>query len=52
MGEKRTAKRGPVFISFLNELDMEKFPGNDEKNKIKRRKNRAKYIHNIVKRRI
>ncbi|NGX35167.1 MAG: hypothetical protein K1060chlam1_01539 [Candidatus Anoxychlamydiales bacterium] len=49
MGEKRIANRGPIFISFLNELDMENFPASDEKDKIKRRKNRAKYIHTIVK---
>lgn len=49
MGEKRIANKGPIFISFSDELDMEDFPGKDEKNKIKRRKNRAQYIHNIVK---
>lgn len=50
MGEKRIANRGTIFISFSEELDMENFPGSDEKNKIKRRKNRAQYIYNIVKR--
>ncbi len=49
MGEKRIAARGPIFISFLDELDMENFPLSDDKDKIKKRKNRAKYIHNIVK---
>ncbi len=49
MGEKRITNRGSIFISFSDELDMEHFPGSDEKNKIKRRKNRAQYIHNIVK---
>ncbi|NGX30257.1 MAG: hypothetical protein KR126chlam4_00817 [Candidatus Anoxychlamydiales bacterium] len=49
MGEKRVVNRRAVFISFLNELDMENFPHSDEKDRIKRRKNRAKYIHNIVK---
>jgi len=49
MGEKRTVNRGPVFISFSNELDMESFSASEEKDKIQRRKNRAKYIHNIVK---
>jgi glycerol-3-phosphate O-acyltransferase len=49
MGEKRIANRDSIFISFSNELDMEHFPGQEEKNKIKRRKNRAQYIHNIVK---
>lgn len=49
MGEKRIVNRGSVFISFSDELDMDHFPGSEEKNKIKRRKNRAQYIHNIVK---
>jgi len=49
MGEKRKVNRDSIFISFSKELDMEYFLGSDEKNKIKRRKNRAQYIHNIVK---
>lgn len=49
MGEKRKASRGSIFISFSDELDMENFSGNEVKDKIERRKNRAKYIHNIVK---
>ena len=49
MGEKRVVNRGKIFISFSNELDMENFPQSDEKDKVQRRKNRAKYIHNIVK---
>jgi len=49
MGEKRKPNRSSIFISFKDELDMENFPGKNEKNKIKRRANRAKYIHNIVK---
>ena len=49
MGEKRIANRDAVFISFSEELDMEHFLGSDEKNKIRKRKNRAEYIHNIVK---
>ncbi|NGX64004.1 MAG: hypothetical protein KR126chlam6_01428 [Candidatus Anoxychlamydiales bacterium] len=48
MGEKRVASKAPIFISFLDELDMMDFTGNTETNKIKKRKNRAKYIHNIV----
>lgn len=50
MGEKRIVNRDSIFISFSEELDMERFLGSDEKNKTKRRKNRAEYIHNIVKR--
>lgn len=49
MGEKRIANRGSIFISFSDELDMETFPGSSEENKVKRRINRAHYIHNIVK---
>ncbi|KKK87324.1 hypothetical protein LCGC14_2754380, partial [marine sediment metagenome] len=41
MGEKRVVNRRAVFISFLNELDMENFPHSDEKDRIKRRKNRG-----------
>jgi glycerol-3-phosphate O-acyltransferase len=49
MGEKRIANRSSIFISFSKEVDMENFSGNNEENKIVRRKNRAEYIHNIVK---
>lgn len=49
MGERRVAKRGAIFISFLDELDMEKLDNSKEEDKIRKRKNRAKYIHNIVK---
>ncbi|NGX28725.1 MAG: hypothetical protein K940chlam1_00911 [Candidatus Anoxychlamydiales bacterium] len=49
LGETRVVNRSSVLISFSPEINLEKFPGSDEKNKIKRRKNKAKYIHNIVK---
>ena len=50
MGEKRDVNKDAIFVSFSQELDMENFPGSLEKNKQQRRKNRANYIHDIVKR--
>ncbi|MBN2479253.1 MAG: 1-acyl-sn-glycerol-3-phosphate acyltransferase [Parachlamydiales bacterium] len=49
LGEKRIVKRGSIFISFSKEIDMEKFLGSETADKIERRKNRAKYLHSIVK---
>ena len=49
MGEKRKTKKAKIHAFFEKEIDMENFPGKNEKDKILRRKNRAEYIHNIVK---
>ncbi|MFA6502108.1 MAG: 1-acyl-sn-glycerol-3-phosphate acyltransferase, partial [Parachlamydiales bacterium] len=49
MGEKREVNRGFIALSFLEEIDMDNVPGSEDANKINKRKNRAKYIHNIVK---
>lgn len=48
LGEMRKAKRSSIQMVFSPEFDMEEFPGSDEKDKIKRRQNRADAIWNIV----
>ena len=48
LGEQRTTIGGPVHLAFGEELDMEKFPGCEEKEKQTRRQNRADYIWSIV----
>ncbi len=48
MGEERIANRCPVHLSFGEELDMEKYPGNESPDKKEKRKNRANYIWKLV----
>ncbi len=48
LGEKRITKGGPIHICFGPEIDMESFPGSDEKDKHHKRKLRADYIWNQV----
>lgn len=48
LGELRLAKRTPIFLSFGAPFDMEHFPGSDEKDKSKRRENRAQELWAIV----
>jgi len=48
LGESRKTEGGAIHITIGNEIDMEHFPGEDEKDKHKRRKNRADYIWNLV----
>lgn len=48
LGEVRKAKRCSIQMVFSPEFDMEEFPGFDEKDKIKRRQNRADALWNIV----
>lgn len=49
LGETRLTKRGAIHIAFGGQLDMEHFPGSDEKDKHERRKNRADFICSLVK---
>lgn len=49
LGEARHAKRAGIHLAFGPEIDMEHFPGCDEKDKHKRRQTRADYIWNLVK---
>ena len=49
LGEKRQAHCTPIHLSFGAEIDMEKFPGSDAKDKRQRRNNRAAYIWELVK---
>lgn len=48
LGEARLAKRVPVFLSFLDEFDMEDFPGSEAADKIQRRKQRSDAIYRLV----
>ncbi|MBI5273322.1 MAG: 1-acyl-sn-glycerol-3-phosphate acyltransferase [Chlamydiia bacterium] len=48
LGEKRTAKRTPVFLSFAPPFDMECFPGAEEPHKIRRRQARALQLWTAV----
>ncbi|GAB5412017.1 MAG: 1-acyl-sn-glycerol-3-phosphate acyltransferase [Chlamydiales bacterium] len=48
LGERRITIGGPVHLAIGEELDMEKFPGCEEKEKQTRRQNRAHYIWGIV----
>jgi glycerol-3-phosphate O-acyltransferase len=50
LGETRVTKRGAVHVAFGKKIDMEHFPGSDSSNKHERRKSRADYIWNLVKR--
>ncbi len=49
LGEMRTIKGGGISMAVGNEIDMEHFPGSEEKDKHARRKLRADYIHSLVK---
>ena len=48
MGENRSVKRCPIFLSFSSEVDMEKITDSIT-DKHEKRKVRAKYLQNIVK---
>lgn len=48
LGERRIAKRAPVYIGFAPEFNMEKFPHSDENDKTLRRKARADAIWGVV----
>jgi glycerol-3-phosphate O-acyltransferase len=48
LGEERTTKRGGIFMSIGDEIDMEYFPGSENSNKHVRRKSRADYIWDLV----
>jgi len=50
LGETRTAKRTPVFLSFAPPFDMEHFPGADAEDRIKKREARAREIGTVVSR--
>ncbi|MGE5195825.1 MAG: 1-acyl-sn-glycerol-3-phosphate acyltransferase [Anaerolineae bacterium] len=49
LGEVRLAKRGGIHLAFGAQIDMEHFPGSDLQDKHERRKARAEYIWNLVK---
>lgn len=49
LGEARTTQKGAIHIAFGPQVDMEHFPGCEDKDKHARRKARANYIWNLVK---
>jgi glycerol-3-phosphate O-acyltransferase len=49
LGEKRKTKKAKILAFFGEEINMEKYPGNTAKDKLSKRKNRALYIHGLVK---
>jgi glycerol-3-phosphate O-acyltransferase len=49
LGEKRQTHCTPIHLAFGNEIDMNKYPGSDAKDKRQRRNNRAAYIWDLVK---
>ncbi len=49
LGEVRNAKRGGIFFSFADEVDMDEFPGSDMQDRHAKRSARAMHIWNIVK---
>ncbi len=49
LGERRQTHCTPIHLAFGAEIDMEKFPGCDAKDKRQRRNNRATYIWELVK---
>jgi len=49
LGEHRHAQCTPIHLAFGEEIDMENFPGSEEKDRRARRENRAKYIWSLVK---
>lgn len=48
LGESRRAKRGPVFFSFGDEIDMNNYPGMDHPDRHERRSLLANHIWNLV----
>jgi glycerol-3-phosphate O-acyltransferase len=48
LGEHRQAKSTPVHLAFGSEIEMEKFPGSEGKDKRSKRKARAEFIWNLV----
>jgi glycerol-3-phosphate O-acyltransferase len=48
VGEKRKMQRTPIFLAFGEEVDMEHFPGSENIDKLTKRKARANYIWNQV----
>lgn len=48
LGEARFAKRTPIFLSFLEEFDMDGFPASEGLDKLERRKKKSHAIHQIV----
>ncbi|MBM3183871.1 MAG: glycerol-3-phosphate acyltransferase [Chlamydiae bacterium] len=48
LGEARFVRKAPTFLSFAPFFEMETFPGSEEKDKLKRRENRAREIWAIV----
>jgi glycerol-3-phosphate O-acyltransferase len=49
LGEARTTQKGAIHIAFGPRVDMEHFPGCEDKDKHAKRKARANYIWNLVK---
>jgi len=49
LGEKRQTQSTPIHMAFGAEIDMQHFPGSDVKDKRQKRKNRAEYIWELVK---
>ncbi|MBI5346509.1 MAG: 1-acyl-sn-glycerol-3-phosphate acyltransferase [Chlamydiae bacterium] len=49
LGEKRIANKVGISCAFGHEVDMEHFEGSESTDKMQRRKNRADYIYNLVK---
>ncbi len=49
LGEKRVTKRGAIHLAVGSEINMELFPNRENKDKYVRRKSRADYIWNLVK---
>ena len=49
LGEKRSAKYSPIHLFFAPEFHMEHFSGSEEKDKTRKRANRAQAIWSIVK---
>jgi len=48
LGEVRHTKRGGIHLFFGKQIDMEKFPGSELKDKHERRRMRAEYIYSLV----
>ena len=49
LGEQRKTKKAAIFANFGKEIDMENYPGNNEEDKVIKRKNRTDYIYSLVK---
>lgn len=49
LGETRSTQRTPIHMAFGGEIDMEHFPGSENVDKKQKRKLRADYIWNLVK---